>query len=79
VNRDLAELVKRMRDAQRRYFRLHNDPRADLTELDVALVNAKQLERQVDKEVADVLSGQGHLFDRPDTSSSSAYDKEGGQ
>lgn len=49
TTRELAELVKKMRDAQRDYFRTRD--RHDLRD-------AQGLERQVDKEVQAVITGQ---------------------
>lgn len=54
---ELAELVKRLRDVQRTFFR---------TRASEVLAACKGLEREVDAAVASVLSGPG-LFDEPVT------------
>lgn len=51
--RELAELVQRMREAQRRYFR-------DRTYDNMSV--SMKLEREVDALVADVWERQGKLF-----------------
>lgn len=51
--REFAELVKRMREAQRTYFR---------TRAASVLEESKRLEREVDAVVSDILSGPS-LFD----------------
>lgn len=50
---ELATLVRQMRDAQRTYFR-ERSPQA--------LNTSKELERRVDRAVADVLDKQQKLF-----------------
>lgn len=50
---DLAKLVREMREAQRSYF-TERSPQW--------LSKAKELERRVDRAVADVLDKQGKLF-----------------
>lgn len=44
--KDFEALVRRMRSAQKRYYKL--DPRTDMVLKTEALVTAKQLEREVD-------------------------------
>ena len=50
---ELAELVRQMRDAQKKYFK-EREP--------LALSMARELERRVDKAVTDTLDQQGKLF-----------------
>ena len=52
--RELAELVRQMRDAQRQYFS-ERSPQV--------LSKAKELERRVDSEVKYIMDGQKKLFD----------------
>ena len=49
----LAELVKRVRDAQRAYFKTRGQ---------AELVTSKELERRLDKEVDKILAAQRGLF-----------------
>ena len=51
---EFEDLVRRMRDAQKRYFR---------TRSRYALAESKELEREVDKRLADLDDGQD-LFDK---------------
>ncbi|MCE5280310.1 MAG: hypothetical protein ABFD92_07710 [Planctomycetaceae bacterium] len=52
--RELAKLVKAMRDKQKEFFRAH-EPQV--------LQQAKALERQVDQVIEKALSGQAGLFE----------------
>jgi phosphate uptake regulator len=51
--KELAQLVKQMREAQRQYFK-ERSPQW--------LSTAKELERRVDKEVMQILDSQKELF-----------------
>lgn len=52
---EFIELVYRMRNAQRHYYRL--DPRTERDKKTEALVSAKIVERQVDQVLADLEAG----------------------
>ena len=59
--KELAELVKQMRDAQNTYFK--EKSRRWSTEVDPQwLSTAKELERRVDSAVKNILDGQKKLF-----------------
>ena len=51
---EFAKLVSELRNAQREFFRTKNP---------AALDQSKRLEREVDRRCAEILDGQGQLFE----------------